>query len=230
MWSAKDLAISEQDYLDGEQVASVKHEYIDGQVYAMAGASKTHGILVLNLASLLRNHLRGKPCRSFVADMKVHLANSRRYYYPDLAVTCDPRDLGKQTPSEYYLEHPSVIVEVLSPTTERKDRFEKLVAYRDLPSLVEYVLVDQQRQWVEVFRRHEDGWLHQVLTAGDTLNLTAVDLQVPLAAVYEESDVPEQAAAEADQRYVEAYLRQPESVALDAAVAAAATEHWEPWK
>lgn len=186
---ARSLKITEQEYLEGEEIARVKHEYVDGQVYAMAGATKAHGELAVNLATALHGHLRGKKCRTYIADMKVHLANSSAYYYPDVVVTCDAHDLSRKSP-ENYLENPCLIVEVLSRKTARIDRGEKRLAYCNLASVQEYVLVDQRRQSVEVYRRDGHGWINEILGPGDVLNLTAVDLQIPLATLYEDTDVP----------------------------------------
>lgn len=185
---ARSQKITEQEYLEGEEIARVKHEYVDGQVYAMAGATKTHGELAVNLSTALRTHLRGKKCRTYVADMKVYLANSRAFYYPDVVVTCDPHDLGRTSPQNY-LENPCLIVEVLSRKTARIDRGEKRLTYCNLASLQEYVLVDQRRQSVEVFRRSSEGWVNETLGPGDVLNLSAVDLQIPLTTLYEDTDV-----------------------------------------
>lgn len=179
----KHTGISEQEYLEGERAAEVKHEYVAGQVFAKTGASKRHVLIVGNVFGLLRDGLRGGKCMPMVADMKVRLPKGPRYYYPDVLVTCDPRDSDLKGPEDF-VEHPSVLIEVLSPTTERTDRLEKLNAYRLLPSLQEYVLVSQDARRIEVFRREGKGWLHTALGTGDTLDLTSVGLQVPVDEVY----------------------------------------------
>lgn len=180
--------LSEADYLEGERHASVKHEYVAGQVFAMAGASKTHGTLALNAAVALRNHLRGGPCRTWIADMKARVAADSAYYYPDVVVSCDPRDLAADAPQDY-LEHPALILEVLSPATEHIDRREKLLAYRRLESVQEYVLVDQEKPWVEVYRRTPAGWTQDIYESGEVVDLASVDLRLPMAALYADSGV-----------------------------------------
>lgn len=180
--------LSETDYLVGEELPGLRHEYVQGQIYAMTGASKVHGTLALNIASLLRTHLRGSPCRAWTADMKVHVAAARAYYYPDVVVTCSPQDLDASAPKNH-LTAPQVIVEVLSASTEQVDRREKWLNYRQLPSLREYVLIDQERQWIEVFRRGDEGWLHEISLPGQTLTLRSLDLQLAMDEIYEDSGV-----------------------------------------
>ncbi len=183
---------SEAEYLEGERLAPVKHEYVVGEVFAMAGASKVHGTLALNLAIALRGHLRGGPCRSWIADMKVRVAAVSAYYYPDVVVTCDPRDLAADAPKDF-LEAPTLIVEVLSPATEHIDRREKLLAYRRLESLTEYVLVDQEKAWVEVYRRTPAGWTQDIYSAGETVELASLGLTLPMTEIYADSGVEAQA-------------------------------------
>lgn len=170
------------EYLEGELVSEVRHEYIGGQVYAMSGASEAHNVLSGNLHAALHQHLRGKPCKVFIADMKVRLniAQDDIFYYPDLLVTCDPADDAK-----YYKSQPVVLVEVLSPSTERLDRREKFLSYQRLPSLQEYVLVDQEKMAVTLFRRETD-WKPEHLGAGDHLNLDSVEFGISLTDLYED--------------------------------------------
>ena len=149
---------SETDYLAAERAAPVRHEYVAGEVFAMAGASKVHGTLVMNAAIALRQHLRGAPCRVWMADMKVRVKADSAYYYPDVVVTCDASDLGPDAPKDY-VEAPKLILEVLADSTEPVDRREKLLSYRHLDSLEEYVLIDQNKAWVEVYRRTSAGWV-----------------------------------------------------------------------
>ena len=125
---------AEADYLGNEQDALDKHEYVAGEVFAMAGASKRHGTLAGNAFIALRQHLRGQPCGVWMADMKVRVRADSAYYYPDVVATCDPADLGPAAPKDF-LEAPKLVVEVLSDTTEPVDRREKLLSYRRLPSL-----------------------------------------------------------------------------------------------
>lgn len=191
--------LSEEDYLAGEELPGPRHEYVRGEIFAMAGASKAHGTLTLNLATAIRAHLRGTPCRAWVADMKVRIAAAGAYYYPDLVATCSPADLAPEAPKNY-LEAPKLVVEVLSPTTEKVDRREKWFAYRQLPSLEEYLLIDQERQWVEVFRRCDEGWLQEIAGPDETVPLASLGLTLTLAEIYEDSAVPARPAPDFPER------------------------------
>ncbi len=172
--------ISPEEYIRGEWESDVRHEYIGGRVYAMAGASPNHNILTGNIFGELRQHLRGRPCIPFTSDMKVRLriAEDDIFYYPDVVVACDPaeRDL-------YFREKPLVIFEVMSPTTERIDREEKARAYGTIPGLEEYFLVSQTERAVWVYRRR-NGWVAERLE-GDSLVVQSLDFSVPLEVVYE---------------------------------------------
>lgn len=181
--------LSEDDYLTGEQLPGLRHEYVDGEIFAMAGASKRHGTISGNFFVALRTHLRGTPCRSWLADMKVKVTAAHAYYYPDIVATCAAEDHAPDAPSDY-LQAPCLIVEVLSPSTASTDRREKLLNYRKLPSLQEYVLVDQERQWVELYRRTPQGWLHQTATAEESITLESLGLTLAVADIYEDSEVP----------------------------------------
>jgi Uma2 family endonuclease len=181
--TAPHTPVSVQDYLAGELASEVRHEYVAGQVYAMVGASDRHGLIAGNLHAALHSRARRMGCQLFIADMKVRLsiAGDEVFYYPDLVLCCDPADR-----ESYYRSRPCLIVEVLSEATERVDRREKLLAYRTVESLREYVLVAQDRRQVEVFRRG-GGWEREVLAEG-SLRLECLDAEVPLATIYE--DIP----------------------------------------
>ena len=131
-----------------------------------------------------------------MADMKVQVAVASAYFYPDVVATCDPADLAADAPQNYLLA-PKVIVEVLSPTTEKMDRRDKWFAYRQLPSLAEYVLIDQERQWVEVFRRRGEHWIQDIAQGEESVTLESLDLTLPLTAIYEgvELETPSAEAA-----------------------------------
>lgn len=170
------------EYLEGEERSELHHEYIGGQVYAMSGGSEAHNVLSGNLYAALREHLKGHPCKVFMADMKLRMEIARDdiFYYPDLMVTCDPSDDAK-----YYKTKPAVLVEVLSPSTERLDRREKFLSYQRLPSLEAYVLVDQEQMRVTVFRR-EQNWDPEPLGIGDVLKLPPISFEQSLADIYED--------------------------------------------
>jgi len=179
--------VSEADYLALEAQSPVKHEYIAGGIYAMTGASLRHNVIAGNIYSLLRAHLRGTPCRTFMSDAKLRVAKQHSYYYPDVLVTCDPRHQNI-TPNDSVIETPRLVVEILSTSTEATDRREKLIAYRSLPSLLEYVLVSQNEASIEIHRRQGDiGWQIITLTPGDPVELSSVELLTDFAALYEES-------------------------------------------
>lgn len=179
--------VDAKDYLTAERDSSVKHEYIDGHVYAMAGASDAHVTITLNLGALLRDHLRGGACRVYVSDMKVQINDTGRYFYPDVLVTCDSRD---RTPEAREVKkYPTLVVEVLSPSTEAFDRGRKFSYYRQIETLQEYVLIDPSRQSVECFRRGTEGigiWDFQPYGENDDVSLSSVGFQCPIAALYED--------------------------------------------
>ena len=180
--------ISIEDYLDGEQATEVKHEYLAGQIVAMGGASDKHGLISMALAALLHPLARRKACQLFMADMKVRVDHDGEsyFYYPDLLLSCQPDDRE----SAYYRRHPCLLVEVLSPSTERIDSREKLLAYRLLPSLREYLLLRQDRVQADLYQRGDEGrWEHHTFTQpDDVLALRCLDASVSLRDVY--ADVP----------------------------------------
>ena len=183
MQAVKDVElVSVEEYLAGEPASEVRHEYLGGVVYAMAGASEEHNLIMVNLVTALHSHLRGKSCRAFVADMKVRLEVAREdiFYYPDLLVVCDPRDTHR-----HYKSFPKVLVEVLSPDTERIDRREKFLSYTQIETLEEYVLVAQDRMEATVFRR-ANNWQPEVQRQADqSLRLASLEFTLPLRDVYE---------------------------------------------
>ena len=176
------LNLSEEEYLENERHSDVRREYLGGLVYAMAGASATHNLLALTLATRLRTHLRGKGCQVFISDMKVKIAAADTFYYPDVMVTCDPLDNA-----DYFRTSPVLIIEVASPTTAVTDRREKLLAYQRIASLREYLIVSQTEMSVQVYRRAYNGrWWEATLGADDLLELESVDLNLPLSEIYED--------------------------------------------
>ena len=175
-----------EEYLQLEQTSEIRHEYFGGQVFVMSGGSKQHNIISGNIYSSLRSHLRGGYCSVFMADMKVRieLANENKniFYYPDVIVSCDSQDKER-----FFLNYPCLIIEVLSPSTELTDKREKLVNYRTLKSLQEYVLVSQDEIKVEVYRQDVQGnWLMQTLGKDDELRLDSIGLILAMADIYED--------------------------------------------
>jgi Uma2 family endonuclease len=183
--SQNSIYLSPEDYLQFEENSDIKHEYRQGNVYAMAGASNVHVLIAVNLGSLLRNHLRGSGCLPYLSDTKVRIESINTYYYPDIAVTCDRRDREFKN----FLRHPCLIVEVLSDTTEAFDRGDKFADYRNLESLQEYVLISQNRIQVDCFRRNNLGqWVLYPYRENDTIHLASVDFSFAITSLYEDVD------------------------------------------
>jgi Uma2 family endonuclease len=171
-----------EQYLEIERISPIKHEYLDGQIIAMAGATKAHVLITGNLSALLLNHLRGSGCISYATNMKVRLPHSRLFYYPDLAVTCDDNDKNS---NEDFIQHPKLIIEVLSDSTEAFDRGDKFADYKTIASLGEYVLVHQNQMLVECFRRNGNLWMVTIYRNGDAIEFASVDFTCSIAELYE---------------------------------------------
>ncbi len=172
-----------EDYLELERMSPIKHEYLQGEVIAMAGASKAHVILVGNLSALLVNHLRGTDCIAYATDMKVRLPELNIFYYADLAVTCDERDRNS---NENFILHPKLIIEVLSDSTEAFDRGDKFSDYKTIPQLKEYVLVHQNQILIERFERRTDTlWMPTIYRAGDTITFNSINFACAIEELYE---------------------------------------------
>jgi Uma2 family endonuclease len=173
--------VSVADYLNTELTSDIRHEYLGGLVYAMAGETRAHNQISGNLYLLLRQHVRGGPCRVYMADVRVNfkVRQDEYYYYPDIVVTCDPSDNDKRL-----VRSPKLIIQVLSQTTERVDKREQFFAYTNIESLEEYVLVPQERVEATVFRR-TNGWQSEQIEPRAELLLNSLQLRLPLAAAYE---------------------------------------------
>lgn len=169
--------LSEEAYLQGELLSETKHEYIDGAVYAMAGASKNHERITTNISGELWTQLKNTPCEPFSSDIKVKVGS--KFFYPDVMVVCKD-DNG----NDYYTENPVIIVEVLSKSTRRMDETAKKFAYQTLPTLKEYVLIEQDFVDVEVCRRSE-GWVSRHYFLGDSVTLDSVGLTLSVADIYQ---------------------------------------------
>jgi Uma2 family endonuclease len=191
------IKISVRDYLEGEKNSQIKHEYLDGEVYAMAGTSKSHNEIIANINERLRIHLRGNNCRSFFTNIKVLVQKLNRYYYPDLIVVC-----GEDDESEYFTRKPTLIIEILSPSTTLTDRREKMFAYKEIESLREYVMVEQNRMYAEIYRRREDGnlWDWIEFEAGEEIDLASLNFKMPMAEIYAGVELQEQKDWERENR------------------------------
>ena len=175
--------MSVEEFLDAEQSYDGKHEYLGGVVYAMAGASTPHNEICANLSGILYNRLRGKPCKPFGSDMKVkiNISDSTYFYYPDAMIVCNRAGMGAS-----WSEKPTVIFEILSDSTRRIDEREKWLAYLSIPGLAAYVLIEQNTQRVIIEHRVEAGWNREIVEGPDGIvNLAAVDVEFPLAELYE---------------------------------------------
>ena len=174
--------LSTQDYLRGELDSEIRHEYVDGEVYAMAGAGEAHNLIAGNVFAKLRDFARGGPCRVFISDMKLHVRTWKAYYYPDVLVTCDPSDNHT-----HFKERPSLVAEVLSPGTERTDRREKMLAYSTLSTLKEYVLIATDKRQVEIYRRDKDDeWQLAVISPDEPLTFASLGASFTLDEIYED--------------------------------------------
>lgn len=172
-----------EDYLEIERISPIKHEYLQGQMVAMAGASKAHVIITGNLSALLTSYLRGTGCISYATDMKVRLPTLNVFYYPDLAVTCDDRD---RRSDEDFILYPKLIIEVLSDSTEAFDRGDKFADYKSNPAFEEYALIHQKQILVERFQRQTDNlWLPHIYRTGDTVEFASIGFSCAIATLYE---------------------------------------------
>ena len=183
---ARVYPITADDYLAGEIHSPIRHEYVAGEVFAMAGATEEHATIAGNLFALLRNQVRGGPCRVYIADMKLRVAAADAFFYPDVFVTCDPRDATEPLAKR----HPTLICEALSESTEAYDRGGKFAAYRTLESLNEYLLIDSRRRAVEVFRRQPGGWLLAPVAPDGALELKCLGFRCAVDALYEDVAFP----------------------------------------
>ncbi|MEB3309587.1 MAG: Uma2 family endonuclease [Snowella sp.] len=176
--------LTPEEYLNLEENSPIKHEYINGQTYAMAGTTDNHNTIAGNLYTLIRNHLRGTNCRVYFADIKAKLEKRNCFYYPDLLITCDPQDRETNT----YKRFPKLIVEVLSDSTEAFDRGDKFNDYQSLDSLQEYVLIDSKKKRLEIYQRDSTNyWFYQSHTPlNPDIYFQSLDLRLNLTELYED--------------------------------------------
>ena len=180
------LKLTIAEFLDWENAQETRHEFYRGEVFAMVGARRQHGLVVLNLGSALKTHLKGTRCRAFVESMKVQPAHDT-IFYPDVFVTCDETDLR----TDLVFRSPNLIVEVLSDSTQAYNRGLKFTAYRQLASLQEYVLVDPDSRRVEVYRRNERQNFELIDQTGHAeLVLDSVGMRLAMAEVFDGVEEP----------------------------------------
>ncbi len=174
-----------EEYLEFEKTSPIRHEYVSGQLYGMVGGTKNHNRIALDLAGVLNHKLNRSGCEAFVSDVKVHV-HPEVYYYPDVVVTCEELAEDEEE-DDYIAENPVLLVEVLSKTTQRTDRFEKLREYQFLPSLREYLIIEQTHYQVEVYRHAAAGeaWQKEVYTEpAQEVFLASVKASFTLAEIY----------------------------------------------
>jgi Uma2 family endonuclease len=174
------VCMSEEHYLATEPDSEVRREYYDGRAYAMAGAKRNHNILSGNLAGEFRNHLKGSPCSTFSADIKVGFG--KKYFYPDVLVDCT-----NQQGDSYFANSPLLIVEILSKATRKIDTTTKLIHYINLPSLQEYALVEQESVCIQLLRR-DRHWQSEFFYLGDTISFDSIGLTLTIAEIYDRVD------------------------------------------
>ncbi|MDT4330679.1 Uma2 family endonuclease [Methylomonas sp. MED-D] len=173
-----------EEYLSLERSAAIKSEFHDGQIHAMTGASREHNLITINIAGELRRQLKNRPCEAYVNDMRVKAAKARSYHYPDVAVVC-----GKPEFEDTQLDtllNPTLLIEVLSPSTEAYDRGAKFADYRKIASLREYLLVIQDQPGIERYLRQGEVWiLSESLGLDANVPLESIDCQLSLREVYD---------------------------------------------
>jgi Uma2 family endonuclease len=184
--SAEKTVFTAADYLAWEADQLDRHEFLDGEVFAIAGAEDRHVTVSMNVAFALRQHLSGSPCRTYMSDMRLHIAAANGYFYPDVLVTCSALDLA----SALVKTEPKLIVEVLSPSTAAYDRGLKFSHYRRLARLEEYVLIDLDTRSTDCYRKGADGlWVLHPFARGEAVSLASVALELSAAQLF--AEVPE---------------------------------------
>lgn len=174
--------ISVADYLECEKISQVKHEYIDGEVFAKVCDNKNHNRIIGNLIDKVTRHLFETDFQTYFCAVKIRIKKLNRFYYPDLIVVC-----GEDNESEYYARKPTLIIEILSPSTALTDRREKMFAYKEIGSLREYVMIEQNRMYAEIYRRRDDGgnlWDWIEFETGEEIEFAAVDFKMPMTEIY----------------------------------------------
>ncbi|MBA3994530.1 MAG: hypothetical protein C0469_13460 [Cyanobacteria bacterium DS2.3.42] len=196
--------VSAKEYLALEESALVRHEFVGGRTFAMTGGTHSHNVISLNIATALRDTLKGSGCTVYMTDMKVRVAAADCFYYPDVMVVCKPVEKDS-----VYTETPTAIFEVLSKSTASVDRREKLFAYQLIPSLLSYVLVHQSRKRVEHYRRIDGEWTLQQFSSDEELMLdcnanTQLPLKVSMDEIYSDiefDDGPDLMVQETEEVY-----------------------------
>ncbi|MDS3862316.1 Uma2 family endonuclease [Thermosynechococcaceae cyanobacterium BACA0444] len=177
--------LSPEEYLLFEESSQEKHEYINGQVYAMAGANSNHVTICINLVTMLRDHVRGLGCQIFMSDMKVRIEEKNCYYYPDIFVTCNNQDRDNNT----YKQFPKLIIEVLSDSTEAFDRGNKFYDYSTLESLEEYILINSNKQQLDCFRKVKDHRWEIYFYRDNDFRIDSINFTSNIMKIYEDTEL-----------------------------------------
>ena len=175
--------LTPEEYITLERKATLKSEYLSGEIVAMSGDSNEHNLVTMNTSTALYNQLADRGCRVYASDMRVGISAGVSYFYPDIAVTCDKPRFEDDVFDT--LINPQVIIEVLSTSTENYDRGEKFDRYQQLESLQEYILISQDQIWVERYLRQGEAWVpSEFSTLEDVLPLVSIDAELPLSQIY----------------------------------------------
>lgn len=175
--------LSVEDYLRNEERGDQRHEYVHGVISAMVGGTARHNMLTSTVSAVLRKHLKGSSCTVFMSDMKLRVGDV--FYYPDVMAVYHSL-LQRIDLDSVFQTEPVLIVEVLSKSTESKDRLEKLVAYQSIPTVMEYMLVSQDKVSIDIYRRYNDTWRLESLSYGDTVMLESVNFKIEAELIYED--------------------------------------------
>jgi len=181
--AAEKPAFTRNDFIAWENEQTDRHEFVEGEVFAMTGVRDSHNVIAQNLTFALRHHLKGSPCKTYMADVKLEVVTVNSIFYPDVFVTCE-------SPSDPLVKRDAtLIIEVLSPSTEAYDRGRKFAFYRQLPGLQEYLLISTDEPRLDIYRRAEgDSWLLRSYLPGESFTLSSIDLPLTVDAVFEDVD------------------------------------------
>jgi len=182
MASERTPSMSVEEYFELEENhPDTRYEYLDGYVYMMSGGSANHAAISGNIFAIVKSLLRGSSCRVYNSDMKARVSENR-YFHPDVTVSCDPRDRGTTA----VIRSPRLVIEVLSPSTEARDRGRKLQCYLACPTIEEYLLVDARSIRIELYRKEQKKWVYEAFEADDEVELTTLGVRFPLEDAYED--------------------------------------------
>jgi Uma2 family endonuclease len=189
--AAEKTKFSAADFLVWDETQTIRHEFFHGEVFAMAVGSDNDATVILNVAVAVRQHLKGTPCRVLTQGVKLHVQKANSYFYPDVFVTCSEKDAKERL----IKSEPKLVVEVLSPSTTAFDRGYKFEAYRSLPTLQEYVLIDPETQTAEVYRRSaNEEWILRAFPSGQGLTLQSLDLAISASDLFADVELGGDAA------------------------------------